>query len=161
VPVVAAGGIADGRALAAALALRAQGVNVGTRFMASTEAELDDAFKAAILGAASEDTVRAAFVNDLVPPESAGSFASAPRVLRNAFVDEWHGREDEARRERDALVGQLRAAMGAGTAHELLPIMGEVAGAIHEILPAAEIVARMVDDADRILRTLAASGSGV
>ena len=67
VPVLAAGGIADGRGLAAALALGAAGVNVGTRFLASTEANVDEAWKRAVVAARSEDTVRADFINEVLP----------------------------------------------------------------------------------------------
>ena len=154
VPVVAAGGIADGRGLAAALALGAQGANVGTRFIASDEAQLSDGYKKAVLATRSDQTLRAAFVNDLVPPASEGAYASAPRVVRNSFIDEWHGREDEARRMKGQLVERMRTAMGDGTVHELLVITGEVAGAIDEVLPAAEIVRRMAAGAEEVLRAL-------
>src|SRR5919199_6325145 len=133
VPVVAAGGIADGRGLAAALALGAHGANVGTRFVASVEAELADDYKKAVLAAASDQTLR---------------------VVRNAFVEEWHGREDQVRAARDQLVEKMRAAMADGTVHELLVIVGEVAGAIDDILPAAEIVRRMASGAEEVLRAL-------
>ena len=154
VPVVAAGGIADGRGLAAALALGAHGVNVGTRFIASEEAELADDYKACVLAAGSDETVRAAFVNDLVPPASEGAYPSAPRVVRNAFIEEWQDREEDFRRMRDQLADRLRGAMGDGTVHELLVIAGEVAGAIDEVLPAAEIVRRMTTEAASVLRTI-------
>ena len=154
VPVVAAGGIADGRGLAAALALGAQGANVGTRFIASQEAGLSEGYKKAVLAAASDQTVRAEFVNNLVPPASEGAWATAPRVVRNAFVEEWHGREDQVRAARDQLVEKMRAAMADGTVHELLVIVGEVAGAIDDILPAAEIVRRMASGAEEVLRAL-------
>ncbi|HWC12567.1 MAG TPA: nitronate monooxygenase family protein [Acidimicrobiales bacterium] len=154
VPVVAAGGIADGRGLAAALALGAQGANVGTRFIASDEAQLSDGYKKAVLATRSDQTLRAAFVNDLVPPASEGAYATAPRVVRNSFIDEWHGREDEARRMKGQLVERMRTAMGDGTVHELLVITGEVAGAIDEVLPAAEIVRRMAAGAEEVLRAL-------
>lgn len=78
-PVVAAGGIADGRALAAALALGAQGANVGSRFIASEEAELSNGYKACVLAARSDETLRADFINDLVPPSSEGAYPAAPR----------------------------------------------------------------------------------
>ena len=154
VPVVAAGGIADGRGLAAALALGAQGANVGTRFIASQEAGLSEGYKKAVLAAASDQTLRAEFVNNLVPPASEGAWATAPRVVRNAFVEEWHGREDQVRAARDQLVEKMRAAMADGTVHELLVIVGEVAGAIDDILPAAEIVRRMASGAEEVLRAL-------
>ncbi len=157
-PVVAAGGIADGRGLAAALALGAQGVNVGTRFIASQEAELSDGYKAAVLAANPDQTVRATFVNDLVPPASEGAFATAPRVVRNPFIDEWYGREDEVSRMKGQLVDRMRAAMGDGTVHELLVIAGEVAGSIDDLLPAAEIVRRMAVGAEEVMRALAGHG---
>lgn len=153
-PVVAAGGIADGRGLAAALALGAQGVNVGTRFIASDEAELSEGYKASVLAARSDDTVRAPFMNDLVPPSSEGAYPSAPRVVRNAFVAEWLGREAEFEKMRPELAERMRAAMSDGTIHELLVITGEVAGAIDEVLPAGEIVRTMVSDAEEVLRAL-------
>ena len=153
-PVVAAGGIADGRGLAAALALGAQGVNVGTRFIASEEAELSEGYKACVLAAGSEETVRAEFINDLVPPASEGAYPSAPRVVRNAFVAEWLGRGVDFQEMRPELAERMRAAMRDGTVHELMVITGEVAGAIDEVLPAGEIVRRMVTEAEEVLRAL-------
>ena len=144
IPVVAAGGIADGRGLAAALALGASGVNVGTRFLASTEAEIAEEWKQAIVHARSEDTTRARFVTKLVPGTGLGGFDVAPRVLRTPFVEEWLGRDDDVERERDRLSGELMQAAQEGRGHELTPITGEVAGMIDEILPAGEIVRRMV-----------------
>ena len=154
-PVVAAGGIADGRGLAAALALGAQGVNVGTRFIASEEAELSDGYKAAVLAAKSDQTLRAAFVNDLVPPASEGAYATAPRVVRNPFIDDWYGREDQMRTMKAQVAERIRAATGDGTVHEFLVIAGEVVGTIDDVLPAAEIVRRMATGAKDVLRSLA------
>lgn len=153
-PVVAAGGIADGRGLAAALALGAQGVNVGTRFIASEEAELSDGNKACVVAAGSDQTVRAAFVNDLVPLASEGAYPSAPRVVRNAFIEEWQGQEEAFMRMRDQLSDRMRAAMADGTVHELMVITGEVAGAIEGVLPAAEIVRGMAAEAENVLRMI-------
>lgn len=110
-PVVAAGGIGDGRGFAVALALGAQGVNVGTRFIASDECELAEEYKQAVLLARSDQTVRATFVNELVPAASGGAYASAPRVVRNAFVDEWYERDDDVRTMRDDLAEQVGQAM--------------------------------------------------
>lgn len=154
VPVVAAGGIVDGRGLAAALALGAQGANVGTRFIASEEAELGEGYKQAVLAATSDQTMRAPFVNDLVPPASQGAYVTAPLVVRNPFVDEWHGREDDVRTMKGELAARIRAAVADGRVPEVLVIAGEVAGAIDEILPAAEIVRRMATEAEDILQAL-------
>jgi enoyl-[acyl-carrier protein] reductase II len=152
IPVAAAGGIGDGRGLAAALALGAAGVNVGTRFLGSVEAEIDEEWKQAILAAHSQETTRASFVNQLVPPPSPGAFEVAPRVLRTPFIQQWLGRDEEVARQREELVGELTAAMGEGQAHRLLPITGEVAGMVKEILPAGEIVRRMVAEAETTIR---------
>jgi enoyl-[acyl-carrier protein] reductase II len=156
-PVVAAGGIADGRGLAAALALGAQGANVGTRFIASEEAELSDGYKAVVLAATSEQTLRAPFVNDLVPGASEGAYPTAPRVVRNAFIDEWHGSEDEVQAMKGQLGDRMRAAIRDGTVHELLVIAGEAAGSIDDILPAGDIVRRMASGAEEVPRTLGAA----
>ena len=155
IPVVAACGIADGRGLAAALALGAQGANLGTRFIASEEAELNEDYKKAVLAAGSDQTVRAAFVNELVPPASEGAYVTAPRVVRNSFIDEWHGREEDVRRAKGQLVERMRAAISDGTVHEFLVVTGEVAGAIDEVLPAAEIVRQMATGAEEVLQALA------
>jgi enoyl-[acyl-carrier protein] reductase II len=155
VPVVAAGGIVDGRRLAAALALGAQGANLGTRFIASEEAQLSDGSKGAGLAATSEQTVRAGFVNELLPAASEGAYPTAPRVLRNAFIDEWYEHEEEVLANKAQLVERMRAAIAGGRVHELLVITGEAAGAISDILPAAEIVRRMVTEAEDVLHALA------
>lgn len=157
VPVVAAGGIGDGRGLAAALVLGASGVNVGTRFLTSSEAEVPHSWKEAIVGARSEDTIRASFANLLVPPPSSGAFDASPRVLRVPFVNEWIGRDDEVARDRERLGAEVMTAVREGRPHDVLPITGEVAGMATEILPAAEIVTRMVREADEVLARSAGS----
>ena len=150
VPVVAAGGIADGRGLAAALLLGAQGVNVGTRFLASEETTaVGDDWKRAILAAESEDTVKVEFANEVFPPPSReGAYGTLPRTLRTPFVEEWNRRRDEAKREAGRLSGELLAAVRQGRGHELVPFTGQSAGMIHELLPAAEIVRRMVAETE-------------
>jgi enoyl-[acyl-carrier protein] reductase II len=156
IPVVAAGGIGDGRGLAAALALGAAGVNVGTRFLASVEAEIDEEWKQAILAADSPATTRASFVNQLLPPPSPGAFDVAPRVLRTPFIERWLGRDEQVAGQREGLVEELTAAVQEGRAHELLPITGEVAGMVKQILPAGEIIRQMVADAEALIGDMAA-----
>src|SRR6516165_8308404 len=93
IPVVAAGGIADGRGLAAALALGAAGISMGTRFTASRESLWDPAMKMATLKAGGDETMQTR-VFDIV--RGAAWPAIYPgRALKNAFSAEWHGREDE------------------------------------------------------------------
>ena len=95
IPVVAAGGIADGRGLAAALLLGAKGVNIGTRFLASTEATVPDDWKQKILAADSEDAIKVEFADHVFPrPSREGGYGTLPRVLRTPFVEEWNRRGD-------------------------------------------------------------------
>lgn len=150
VPVLAAGGIADGRGLAAALVLGAQGANVGTRFLAATEASTEEEWKQALVDAQSEDAIRFEAFNDLVPP-SGGSFETAPRVLRSRFIEEWQQHRDYARPEVDSLRGQIMSAMQQGRIFEYLPFSGQSAGLIHDILPAGEIVRRLALEAEDAL----------
>jgi nitronate monooxygenase/enoyl-[acyl-carrier protein] reductase II len=150
-PVLAAGGIADGRGLAAALVLGAQGVNIGTRFLASTEAEIDESWKLRLLESTSEDAVKVEFIDAVVPRPATG-YDVRPRVLRTPFVEEWNARSAEALEAADQLRADLMAAVEAGRAHELLPFSGQTAGLIDEILPVAEIVHRLVVEAEAALR---------
>ena len=94
--VLAAGGIADGRGLAAALMLGADGVLMGTRFWATQEALIPDAAKLKVLAATGDETVRTS-VYDIIrqrvwPPGYTG------RLMRNDFIEKWHGREKELAR---------------------------------------------------------------
>jgi nitronate monooxygenase/enoyl-[acyl-carrier protein] reductase II len=152
--VVAAGGIADGRGLAAALVLGAQGVNIGTRFLASAEAGIADEWKQRILAASSEDAVKVEFADHVFPaPSIEGGYGTLPRVLRTPFVEEWNQRQDEAGREAQRLGGELMTAMRDGRGHELIPFTGQTAGMIREVLPAGEIVRKLVAEAEETLRT--------
>jgi len=149
-PVVAAGGIADGRGLAAALVLGAEGINVGTRFVASVEAPVSPVWKQAILDADSEDAVKFEVWNDITPLVSSG-YVTAPRAIRTPFIEEWQQHRDEARQEAERLQGELMTALQQGRIHEFVPFAGQSAGAIREILPAGEIVRRMVAEAEEAL----------
>jgi enoyl-[acyl-carrier protein] reductase II len=151
IPVLAAGGIADGRGIAAALVLGAQGVNVGTRFLASEEASADEGWKRAILEADSEDAIRFEAWEGIFPPADGGAYATVPRVLRTPFVEEWSGRTREARMEAGRLRDEVLSAIKGRTTHELLPFTGQTAGMVHEVSPAGEIVERMVAEAERAL----------
>jgi nitronate monooxygenase/enoyl-[acyl-carrier protein] reductase II len=157
IPVVAAGGIVDGRGLAAAIALGAQGVNVGTRFLASTESHFPESWKQAIVAAESEDAIKVEFAHHLVPPVSEGGWLTIPRSLRTPFVDEWTARRDEAAQHADALREEFAYATASGRAHEYLPLAGQSAGAVKSVLPAAEIVQGIVREAAEALR--ASSGA--
>ena len=149
IPVLAAGGIADGRGLAAALALGAAGVNVGTRFLASEEASTDEGWKQGIIDAESEDTVRFETWGAIVPPPAPGAYNVVPRVIRTEFVSRWESRPDEAAGESERLLAEIMAAVGEGRTHEILPFTGQTAGLIRDVQPAAKIVKDLVAEAER------------
>ncbi|HEX2108633.1 MAG TPA: nitronate monooxygenase [Rubrobacteraceae bacterium] len=156
VPVLAAGGVADGRGLAAALVLGAQGVNIGTRFLASEEASADVSWKRAILEAHSEDVVRFEVFNEILPSTSERAYQTVPRVMRTPFVEEWQGHPEEARGKSERLRAELMAAIRQRRPHELLPFTGQTAGMVRDILPAAEIVRAMVTKAEQALERTSA-----
>jgi enoyl-[acyl-carrier protein] reductase II len=148
-PVRVAGGVADGRGLAAALALGAAGVNVGTRFLASQEASASEAWKQRILEIESEETVRFQTWSEIMP--AGGGYGVVPRVIRTDFVTRWERAPDEARAQAEQLGSQIMASVREGRQHEMTPFTGQTAGLIRELLPAAEIVRRMVSEAERAL----------
>ena len=150
-PVVAAGGIFDGRGIAAALMLGAVGVNLGTRFLASKEAPISDEWKQAIAGAKSEDTMKAYVLNDISPLPGTAGYCTVLRSLHTLFLDEWSAKRDEARRDRDRLRDQIVATHQTGRQHETLLTAGETAGGIKEILPVAEIMRRLIAEAEAVL----------
>lgn len=153
-PVVASGGIADGRGLAAALVLGADGVNVGTRFLASVEAPIDVAWKQAILAAQSEDALKVEVWADIFPPHG-DDYLAIPRALGSPFIEQWKDRRDTAGREADRLRTEIGMAIAEGKFGELFPFAGQSAGLLREVLPAAEIVRRLVAEAEDALASRA------
>ena len=151
IPVIAAGGIADGRGLAAALMLGAQGINIGTRYLTSVEAPIADEWKQALLAAASEETMKLDIWQELFPP-TGGAYQVAPRMLYSPFARQWEGRHDEARNQAKDLQDEIMGAIAAGKLGELLPFAGQTVGMISEILPAAEITRRIAAEAEAALR---------
>ena len=151
VPVLAAGGVADGRGLAAALVLGAQGANVGTRFLASEEASAGESWKRAVLATESEDVVRFEVWKEIFPPAGEDAYETVPRVMRTSFVEEWQRRPEEARREAALLRDEVISAIRQRKPHDLLPFTGQTAGMIRDVLPASEIVRQMVVGAEQVL----------
>jgi nitronate monooxygenase len=147
-PVLAAGGIADGRGLAAALMLGAAGALIGTRFEATYEALLDEEESKAITGAQAADTVRGR-VLDIAA--DAGWPAEYPaRTLRNSFTDTWQGRESELTSDRAALA-EFRAAVERGD-HDYLPIWaGEAVDLISDLDSASVLVALIAAQAENAI----------
>jgi len=151
VPVLAAGGIADGRTLAAALTAGADGAWLGTAFLATPEAiEVSDTHKRLIVQSDGTDTVftRAYDIVSGYPwPMEIGE-----RVHRNRFTDEWSDREAELR--------DRRAEFATPNASEKPPdpanaevIFGQSAGFVNDVRPAAEVVCTISEQAERILRS--------
>ncbi len=148
-PVLAAGGVADGRGLAAALALGADGVLLGTRFLATEEAPIAKGFKQAILESDGHDTL----VTDIPDVANGQVWPGAyVRVRRNRFIEEWQGRDHELRRRRAEVSAQLREAAKAGDPDRGAIMIGQTAGLIDRIEPAAELVRQIARDAEAILR---------
>ena len=148
VPVLSAGGIADGRGLAAALALGADGVLLGTRFLASEESSLHENYKKAIVRSDGHDTVLTEIPDiaaDMVWP------GAMSRALRNRFIERWAGREWALRQHQSEALAAVQAARRAGDTEEAPLSFGQDAGLIRDILPAGEIVRRIVADAERLL----------
>src|SRR5712691_1647846 len=148
VPVLAAGGIADGRGLAAAMMLGADGVLLGTRFLASTESPLPDSYKQAICRSDGHDTLLTELPDVLAGQVWPGAFA---RVLRNPFVQEWLGREGEVRRRRAELLQRVQRARETGDVDSGALLIGQDAGLIDTIESAGAVVQRVVRDAETIL----------
>ncbi|HEX7774983.1 MAG TPA: nitronate monooxygenase [Parvibaculum sp.] len=151
IPVVAAGSIVDGRGLAAALAFGAQGVWMGTRFIASKEAHAGDMYKQVILDADDTDTIITRCYS-----------GKTMRVHRNPYVDDWEKRPQDIQPfPQQAIISTKANAMGGiGGQIEGLDInkscfaMGQGAGAIHEVLSAKEIVEKTMHEAEEVLGRL-------
>jgi nitronate monooxygenase len=149
VPVAAAGGIGDGRGLAAMMMLGASGVLLGTRFYASVEADGAEEAKKRICAASSGNSVRGIIFdlsrNNVWPAPFTG------RCLINDHARRWIGREVELMQNVNAVTAEYAAAKAAGNFDIAAVIAGEAVGLIHDIPPAAEIVDRIVTGADQIL----------
>jgi nitronate monooxygenase/enoyl-[acyl-carrier protein] reductase II len=146
-PVVAAGGIADGRGLAAALLLGAEGVNVGTRFLATDEAPIGLAWKRMILDADAEDAVRVEVLNDIMPNPGSLGYGTVLRSLRSPFIETWSARREEARQQAERILAELVELTKQGRIGEAFPAAGQSAGLVHDIVPAGEIVRRIIEQA--------------
>ena len=149
IPVVAAGGIADGRGLAAMLMLGAEGVWLGTRFVVSREAIGADWLKQRAVEASTDDTILTKaydFTWDAPFPKDIGD-----RVLSNVFTSEWHGRDEEVVVYREELRKKLFIAEQAGDTNIARVQVGNATGLISSVEPAADIVCRIVEEAEAIL----------
>ncbi len=151
IPVLAAGAIVDGRGLAAALAFGAQGIWMGTRFIASQEARANEGYKKRITEIGSADTA------------ITRSYSGKPmRVIRNAWVDDWERRPDQIQRFPDQMAHSAREGVllfatgeteGFDSERACMPC-GQGAGAIDDIPTCAEIIERVMRDARETIERL-------
>jgi nitronate monooxygenase len=163
VPVIAAGGFADGRGLVAALSLGASGVSMGTRFVATEESLAHPGFKERIARATEDDTVYTTLFD--------GGWPGAPhRVLRNSTVDAWEraGRPPRGSRPgEDDVIGRLPNGTIVRRYDDLSPVSdlgegwepcpqyaGQSAGVVRAVRPAADVIREILADAERIVRGL-------
>ena len=149
VPVVAAGGIADGRGLAAVLMLGAEGVLIGTRFYASQEAQVHPAAKQRVVDATGDDTARSIVFD--ISRQNIWPEGYTGRVIRNAHAERWLGREAELKEHMDEGAQRYREAREKGDFDIAAVISGEAAGLIHDVPSAAEIVERVVREAEALV----------
>jgi NAD(P)H-dependent flavin oxidoreductase YrpB (nitropropane dioxygenase family) len=148
-PVLSAGGIADGRGLAAALALGAEGVLLGTRFMATPEAPIHANFKQAIVDSDGHDTVLTE-IPDLASQRVWPGAMS--RAQRNKFIERWAGREWTLRQNASEVGKQVAAARAAGDIDNASLSFGQDAGLIDSIKSVKEVVQEIVAEAETILK---------
>ena len=147
-PVLAAGGIADGRGVAAALVLGAAGALLGTRFLVALEALVTPAVTKAIIQGAGEDTERSR-ISDIARGAPWPSKYPA-RTLRNTFFDQWRGREEELAADSDAQQS-YQAAVARGDL-PLEPVWAsEAIDLITELSLAADLVAALATQAEEAL----------
>jgi NAD(P)H-dependent flavin oxidoreductase YrpB (nitropropane dioxygenase family) len=147
-PVLAAGGIADGHGLAAALALGAEGVLLGTRFMATPEAPIHGNFKQVIVKSDGHDTVLTE-IPDLVSQRVWPGAMS--RAQRNRFIERWAGREWAIRQNASTLGKELAAARAAGDIDNASLSFGQDAGLIDSIKTVHDVVRDIVAEAEQII----------
>jgi nitronate monooxygenase len=149
IPVVAAGGIADGRGLAAALSLGASGVSMGTRFTATRESLWDQAMKEKAVASSGDQTAQTR-VFDIV--RGAAWPAIYPgRALRNDFFDQWHGQEETLQgQQKQAEAGYL--ASSADDFGQRVVWAGESVDLVRDIPTAREVIERIVDEAASVLQ---------
>jgi len=154
IPVLGAGGIADGRGLVAALALGAQGVLIGTRFCAAVEALGTDAAKARIVASGGDATVRTRIFDIVRGLPWPKGFTG--RAIRNAFTDRWHGREDELLAVQPDEQRRYAEAAQTGDLETALVWAGEGLDLVRDVRPAAAIIAEIMRDADALRARLCA-----
>jgi enoyl-[acyl-carrier protein] reductase II len=143
IPVIAAGGIADGRGVAASLMLGAEGVQVGTRFLAALECQIHEHYKELVVKAKDTDTI------------VTGRFTGHPcRCIKTKFSRGLVQAEKDGitpEEFEEITVGALRKAAMDGNVEEGSFLCGSIAGMIDKIMPAGEIIKEMFEKAEKLL----------
>jgi enoyl-[acyl-carrier protein] reductase II len=143
VPIIAAGGMVDGRTMAAALTLGAEGIQMGTRMVSALESPVHDNWKQAILAAAETDTV---FLNQHTSP--------ALRALRTARTESY---EFDTEANAMELFGDAMSLYFGGDMEAAIALGGQVAGRIDEVRPVAEIIRSCAEECLAVLNEMAES----
>lgn len=150
VPVLAAGGIGDGRGLAAALMLGAAGVLVGTRFWATPEALGSDAAKSLLTRAVGDDTLRTRVFDTVREIDWPDGYSG--RAIANAFTARWHGKDAGLARQLGEVRDNWWTAQRSQDLSQAVVFAGEGLDLIRDIQPAGDIVRRIAGDAEHLLR---------
>jgi nitronate monooxygenase len=149
VPVVAAGGIADGRGVAAALMLGADGVWLGTRFVATSESGVSDAYRARVIASSADDTILTDVFDTAVGmPWPAGV---SGRAIANQFSQRWHGREEALRAWADEHREEYLALGREAEIDNRAVWAGEAASLVHTVSSAGDVVGQLAAEATEIL----------
>ncbi len=144
-PVVAAGGIADGRGFAAALALGASGINLGTRFLATEEMRISEAWKQRIVDADALDAVKVEHSELIRPPYNRPGHPAQPRALKTPLVEQL--RDDPDGLDLEAVRRDLMAALLSGRGDAFLPFTGQSAGLVTDVRSVVDVMHELVADA--------------
>ncbi len=147
--LLAAGGIADGRGLAAALMLGADGVLIGSRLWAAREAQVSDAMTDAAIAATGDETIRSTVMDAARGLRWPARYTA--RVLRNPVTERWHDDPESLRADR-AAQAEWAAGWAEGDPARANTFVGEAAGLIHDRPPVADIITRMTAEAEALLR---------
>lgn len=150
IPVLAAGGIADGRGLAASLLLGASGVLVGTRFWATPEALGHDNAKNLLTRSSGDNTVRTRIFDIIRGLDWPDGYSG--RALANDFTAEWHGKEEKLAIHFDSQKARFWTAMREGDINTAVVFAGEGIDLFHAIKPAGDIVREISEGAEALLR---------
>lgn len=147
--LVAAGGIADGRGLAAALMLGADGVLIGSRLWASSEAAVSEAMTGAAIAATGDETIRSTVMDAARGLRWPSRYTA--RVLRNPVTERWHDDPEGLRADAEARA-DWAAGWAEGDPARANTFVGEAAGLIHDRPPVAELIERISAEAEALLR---------